>query len=443
MRKHHLLKFIRILMHFVPLFAVLSATMAETERRPNVIVIVGDDVGYGDLSVHGCKDIPTPNIDSIATNGIRATNGYVSGPICSPTRAALLVGRYQNRFGHEFNPGGKVPENFGLSVGETTLADHFLKAGYATALIGKWHLGWKPAFHPMERGFQEFFGFLGGARPYLPGKLSVPFSRGHERIEEKEYLTDAFKRETLDFISHHKEHPFFLYLAFNAVHTPILATEAYLNRFPNITDKQRKTYAAMLSAMDDAVGAILAKLRANGLEENTLVFFISDNGGAKDNGSTNGVLHGTKTTTWEGGIRVPWLVQWKGHLPAGRTYDHPVIQLDIAPTSLAAAGIPIPAKAKFDGVNLLPFLRGENEAPPHTALFWRFGKQTAVRKGDWSLVQADGSEGKRLFNLREDIGQKTDLSASKPDIIRELERDWEEWNKGNIPPAWAPSEPEL
>ena len=199
----------------------------------------------------------------------------------------------------------------------------------------------------------------------------------------------------------------------------------------------------MLSAMDDAVGAILAKLRTDGLEENTLVFFISDNGGAKDNGSTNGVLHGTKTTTWEGGIRVPWLVQWKGHLPAGKTYDHPVIQLDIAPTSLAAAGIPIPAKAKFDGVNLLPFLRGENLAPPHAALFWRFGKQTAVRKGDWSLVEADGSEGKRLFNLREDIGQKTDLSASKPDIIRELERDWEEWNKGNIPPAWAPSEPEL
>ncbi len=445
MKKHHLLKFIRILMHLVPLFAVLPATMAvaETERRPNVIVIVGDDVGYGDLSVHGCKDIPTPNIDSIATNGIRATNGYVSGPICSPTRAALLVGRYQNRFGHEFNPGGKVPENFGLSVGETTLADHFLKAGYSTALIGKWHLGWKPAFHPMERGFQEFFGFLGGARPYLPGKLSVPFSRGHERIEEKEYLTDAFKRETLDFISHHKEHPFLLYLAFNAVHTPTLATESYLNRFPNITDNRRRTYAAMLSAMDDAVGAILAKLRADGLEENTLVFFISDNGGAKDNGSTNGVLHGTKTTTWEGGIRVPWLVQWKGHLPAGRTYDHPVIQLDIAPTSLAAAGIPIPAKAKFDGVNLLPFLRGENEAPPHAALFWRFGKQTAVRKGDWSLVEADDSEGKRLFNLREDIGQKIDLSASKPDIIRELERDWEEWNKGNIPPTWAPSEPEL
>ena len=332
---------------------VASAEQAHNpNRKPNVIVIVADDLGYGDIGVHGCKDIPTPHIDSIAKNGIRATNGYVSGPVCSVSRAGLLTGRYQNRFGHEYNPGAPVPENFGLPVGEATLADHFLRAGYATALIGKWHLGWKPEFHPLERGFQEFFGFLGGARTYLPGKLAVPFSRGRQRIVEKEYLTDAFRREALDFVSRHKEHPFFLYLSFNAVHTPILATEEYEMRFPDIAHKKRRTYAAMTSALDDAVGAVLAKVRAEGLEENTLIFFISDNGGPTDNGSTNDLLRGTKTTTWEGGIRVPWLVQWKGQLPAGKTFDHPVIQLDIVPTALAAAGIPLPKDARLDGEGL-------------------------------------------------------------------------------------------
>ena len=431
-------------MIFIRLFLAVSLAAAGAvsaaegpARRPNVLVIVADDLGYGDIGVQGCRDIPTPQIDALAGNGVRATSGYVSCPLCSPSRAGLLTGRYQNRFGHEFNPGGKVPENFGLAVGERTLADYFQRAGYATGIIGKWHLGWKPAFHPLERGFQEFFGFLGGARPYLPGKQSGAFSRGRERVEEKEYLTDAFKRETLDFVSRHKAHPFFLYLAFNAVHTPIQATAEYEGRFPGIADQQRRTYAAMTSALDDAVGAVLARLRAEGLEEHTLIFFLSDNGGpVASNGSTNGPLRGTKTTTWEGGIRVPWLVQWKGQLPGGKTFDHPVMSLDIAPTALAAAGIPLPEKGKLDGVNLLPYLRGEDQGAPHPVLCWRFGKQTAVRKGDWNLVEADGSEGPRLFNLRDDVGQRKDLSAARPEVVRELQAAWNEWNKGNMAPAW-------
>ncbi|MEI8106535.1 MAG: sulfatase-like hydrolase/transferase [Verrucomicrobiota bacterium] len=405
-------------------------------QRPNVIVIVADDLGFGDIGMHGCKDIPTPEIDAMARRGVSASSGYVSAPLCSPSRAGLLTGRYQNRFGHEFNPGGKVPENFGLRVGEVTIADYFRGAGYSTALIGKWHLGWKPAFHPLERGFTEFFGFLGGARPYLPGKQVVRFNRGREMVEEREYLTDAFKREALDFISRKKESPFFLYLSFNAVHTPLQATEAGENRFLQIEDRRRRTYAAMTSALDDAVGAVMSKLKMEGLEEKTLVFFISDNGGPIANGSSNGPLRGTKTTTWEGGIRVPWIMQWKGNIPSGKIFADPVIQLDILPTALAAAGIPLPVAAKVDGVNLLPYLRGERESAPHPALFWRFGKQTAVRKGDWNLVNADGSGGRRLFNLRDDIGQKKDLSGDRPEVVTELQLAWDEWNAGNIPPTW-------
>ncbi len=243
----------------VTALAGASVCRGEETKKPNVVILLADDMGYADVGFHGCKDIPTPNIDSIARNGVRCTNGYVSGPYCSPTRAGLLTGRYQQRFGHEFNPGGQGEEK-GLPLTETTIADRLHSAGYATGLVGKWHLGNAPRFHPQKRGFDEFFGFLGGAHPYLPG-MGAPIYRGTEVAKEKEYLTDAFGREAVAFIDRHKDQPFFLYLAFNAVHTPLQATDDRLQKFSSIEDPKRHKYAAMTLAMDEAIGKVLAKLR--------------------------------------------------------------------------------------------------------------------------------------------------------------------------------------
>jgi len=373
----------------VPVVAADTST-----EKPNIVVLLADDLGYADIGVHGCKDIPTPHIDALARSGVRCTSGYVSGPYCSPTRAGLLTGRYQQRYGHEFNPGPATDANKekGLATTETTLATRLRSAGYRTGLVGKWHLGHVDQFHPTKRGFETFFGFLGGANPYMGDRASKALQRGTTPVVEKEYLTDAFGREAVAFIDSHKEKPFFLYLAFNAVHAPLQAPEKYLQRFGSIEDRRRRTYAAMLSAMDDAIGAVMTKLRKEGLEEKSLIFFLSDNGGPpRANASLNTPLRGQKATTWEGGIRVPFLVQWKGKLAGGKTYDRPVIQLDIVPTALAAAGVAVEPDWKLDGVDLVPYLRGEKTDDPHSALYWRFGAQLAIRQGDWKLVKAPGA----------------------------------------------------
>ena len=435
-------------MRLISLLVVFIAVVGQAApQRPNIILIVGDDMGYADISLHGSKEIPTPHIDSLAKNGVRCSSGYVSGPYCSPTRAALLTGRYQQRFGHEFNPGPPTATNIdvGLSLKEKTLADRLKAAGYATALVGKWHLGHDKKFHPLNRGFQEYFGFLGGAHSYTNALVdgNNPVMRGFEKVDEKEYLTEALGREAVAFIDRNKAKPFFLYLAFNAVHTPMHATPKYLDRFQNIADPKRRTYAAMMSAMDDAIGRVLGTLKEKKLEENTLVFFVSDNGGPPGNSSTNGVLRGHKASTWEGGIRVPFLWQWKGQLPAGKVYDQPVIQLDFPATALAAAGVE--TEDKLDGVNLLPFLSGKKKGAPHDALYWRFGEQMAIRKGDWKLVKAgraaprgDSSEKQLLINLAKDIGEQNDLSEKEPKKVKELQAAWDKWNAELVPAQWKP-----
>lgn len=432
--------------------AMVSAASQQARRdRPNIVLIVGDDMGYHDIGLHGSTDIPTPHIDSIARTGVRCTSGYVSGPYCSPTRAGLLTGRYQQRFGHEFNPGPPGPrtEQVGLSLDEQTLPQKLRTAGYATGMVGKWHLGHAAAFHPTARGFQEFYGFLGGAHPYLPGRDPVNnrVMRGSTPVDETEYLTDAFKREATSFIDRHKSDPFFLYLAFNAVHTPMHTVDRYRSRFPGITDPKRQTYAAMMSAMDDAVGDVLARLKANGLDDNTLVCFISDNGGPLAvNGSDNTPLNGRKATTWEGGIRVPFMARWPGKIPAGRTFDRPVIQLDLHTTALAAAGVKTDAGPKLDGVDLLPYFSGRREGDPHEALFWRFGEQTAIRVGDWKLVRAAGARRgmaavspAMLFDLKSDIGEKTDLAGAQPERVKSMQAVWERWNAELKAPTWGPA----
>jgi arylsulfatase A-like enzyme len=436
----------------------LSSAVHAAPAHPNILLIVGDDLGYGELSVQGySKDIPTPNIDSIAQHGVRFTSGYVSGPYCSPTRAGLMTGRYQQRYGHEFNPGPAeaAVENFGLSLDEKTIGDRLKTAGYATGWFGKSHLGYKPPYHPLKRGFDEYFGFLGGAHDYLDaaGDKHNPILRGTEPVDNIDYTTDAFGREAIQFIDKHKAEPWFVYLPFNAVHAPLESIDKYLSRFTSIEDKKRRTFAAMLSAMDDAVGNVLAKVRELGQEENTLIFFISDNGGpTPSTTSGNGPLHGFKAQTWEGGIRVPWMVQWKGHIPAGQVDDRPVIQLDILPTALAAAGVEVKPEWKIDGVNLLPYANGENKAAPHDALYWRFGAQIAIRKGDWKLVKAPGgplkggellgkatTDGAQLYNLKNDLGESTDVAAKEPEKVKELIAQWQQWNSGLVDPKWVPA----
>lgn len=412
------------------------AATSEHPARPNVVVIVADDLGYADIGVQGIsKDVRTPHIDSIAQNGVRFTNGYVSCPVCSPSRAGFLTGRYQERFGHEANPLPQAAPNFGLPVDQVTFADEMKKAGYATGVIGKWHEGTLPQYWPLKRGFDEFFGFLGGAHSYtVKGQGPNALRRNNEIIPDKEeYLTDAISREAVGFIDRHKAAPFFLYVAYNAVHTPQEAPEKYQERFKDVKDQQRKLMLAMLSAEDDGVGRIVGKLREAGIEEKTLVVFFSDNGGPTGaNASSNEPLRGFKGQIWEGGIRIPFMMQWKGTIPARKVKDEPVITLDLMPTALAAAGAH--ATAKLDGVDLLPWLRGKTDAVPHDTLYWRFSPQWAVRQGDWKLVHTH--EGTQLFDLKVDPAEQKDLATQQPDVTKRLLAKFDEWNGQLMEPRW-------
>jgi len=410
------------------------------ERRPNILVILADDLGYASLGVQGCTDIPTPNIDSIAGAGVRFTSGYVTCPVCSPTRAGLLTGRYQQRFGHEFNPGPPqtAGEAFGLDPNERTLAERLKALGYATGMVGKWHLGYRPECSPTARGFDEYLGFLAGSHPYILAAGQEPILRGTEPVEETEYLTDAFGREAVAFIGRHQDEPFFLYLPFNAVHAPLQAAEPYESRFTGIADPTRRTFAAMLSAMDDNVGRVLAKLREARLEEDTLVLFLSDNGGPTPRTtSANTPLRGFKAQMWEGGIRVPFLMQWKGRLPAGQVYDAPVSSLDVMPTVVAAAGEKVPTEWALDGVDLVPCLLESGHTGPHQTLCWRMGERHAIRDGDYKLVVESGVPAPQLFNLAEDISEQHDLAADMRDKLAELSGKWEAWNAQMIAPKWG------
>jgi len=420
------------------IFAAESRVLGEPARPPNIVVILIDDLGFGDVAFNGCKDIPTPSIDALAAGGVRCTNGYVTAPSCVPSRAGLLTGRYQQRYGCEFNGSIKgVPES------EKTLADALRAAGYATGAVGKWHLGTAEQFHPLRRGFDEFFGCLEGAHHYLPDaqvpKPATPADafiakvtardrivRGREPVHVNEYLTDVFGEEAAAFVARHEKEPFLLYLAFNAVHVPLEATEKYLARFPNIAEPKRRTYAAMVSAVDDAIGRLMHTLEDKKLDRDTLVFFLSDNGGQEtQGGASNGGLRGAKASLFEGGIRVPFVVRWRGRVEPG-VCDEPVIAIDLFPTALAAAGRAVPPALKLDGVDLLPVLRGE--AAPRRALFWRYGEAHAVRQGDWKLVVAKSGEKASCFNLREDRGETRDRATDEPERVKQLSALYETWD---------------
>lgn len=419
-------------------------TLAADRKQPNVIVILADDVGWGEFGFQGNPQIPTPNIDSIAKQGTRFTNGYIAATYCSPCRAGLMTGRYPTRFGHEFNGGGpKGEKNFGLPVTEKTIADRLKSLGYATCAVGKWHLGNGPQFIATARGFDEFYGTVANTPFFNPPNFidTRQSTAVHPIKDDHFYTTDAYGERAVDWISKQKDKPYFLYLPFNAQHAPLQAPKKYLDRFPGIADEKRRTFAAMMSAMDDAVGRVLAKVRAKGEEENTLIIFFSDNGGpTAQTTSSNGSLRGFKAQTSEGGTRIPFCVQWKGKIPAGQVYDYPIQNLDILATAVVAAGGAIDPAWKIDGVDLMPYLTGRNKSRPHEMLYWRFGDQWAIRKGDWKLVVSRFDKNqKRLIHLSEDIGEANDLLAKFPEKAQELEADWKKWNAEQVAPLWKPA----
>ncbi|MBS0478748.1 MAG: sulfatase-like hydrolase/transferase [Proteobacteria bacterium] len=493
-----------------PAAAAATAPSAPSARAPaaraappNIIVILADDLGYGDTSVYGSPVIRTPNIDRLAAEGTRFTDAYVTHPVCSPSRAGLLTGRYQERFGYEFNPVGRDNKG-GVSLREIMIGQIMKTARYATGMVGKWHLGTPAGYSPADRGFDEFFGMTAGASTYIidpkpddhffnvPGaeaaerataepdprlaalpfdqqlkffRSKAPIYRGHTIVEERSYLTDAFTREGVSFIERHKKQPFFLYLAYNAPHVPLQAPDKYYARFPEIQDPAKRTYAAMVSALDDGVGAIMQKLKDSGLDRNTLVIFLSDNGcaGYLKGACSNAPLSGFKGTHLEGGIRVPFIMRWPGRIPAGRVDDRQISSLDIVPTAAALGGAKLPRDRVYDGVDLMPFITGKNPGVPNPVLFWRAGVNFAVRNGPWKMMVANkapasvsvdlsvppimpegvqariGPEGQHvmLYSLPTDIAEKRNLATANPRVVAKLKGELAKWNKTLVLPQWT------
>jgi arylsulfatase A-like enzyme len=409
----------------------LAAAASSATRPPNLLLFYVDDMGWAQPGSYGGKLAPTPHIDALAAGGVRFTDGYSSGCICSPGRVGLMTGRYQARTGHDANPNRSGRE---LLLTETTLAQRLKSAGYTTGIVGKWHLGDSgPEYLPTARGFDFAVGSVGN----LGEGKGPAFYRGRELLSElpgAPITSPVYARESLGFIAANREKPWFLYLAFNAVHAPHVASQPWLDRFQHLP-KRDQQYAALVAEADDAVGTVLAQLRQLGLEENTLIFLISDNGGASANAEMGG-LRGRKWFVWEGGIRVTWIAAWKGRVPAGRVSPEPVIQLDVLPTALAAAGVPVLPEWQIDGVNLLPLLEGKAAQLAPRELFFRFGVQHAVRQGDWKLVKAGKDLAPMLVNLARDRGEQTDLSVQFPAKKQELQSLFDRWNATMQPPRW-------
>jgi arylsulfatase A-like enzyme len=406
---------------FVLVLLICNLGQFTTVAEPcNVVLIVADDLGYGDVSFQGSTQIQTPHLDALARSGVRFTQGYVSAPVCSPSRAGLLTGRNQVRFGYDNNlddsTPGFDPEFAGLNVGEQTVADRLKAAGYVTGIVGKWHLGSRPQFHPLKRGFDEFWGFLGGGHSYFPtttGRKAEPdIECNYQPPAPITYLTDDIGNQAVNFIERHRSQPFFLYVAFNAPHAPMHATAADLEKFAFVKDVKRRTYCAMVHRLDVNVGRIMEALAKAGMATNTMVAFVSDNGGPVDqNASLNAPLNGQKGILLEGGLRVPFVLSWPDHVPAGLAYTNPVSTLDFMPTFLAVAGQPVSPADNLDGVNLLPYLRGENSLSPHETLLWRFTISAANRDGDWKLIRLPDRL-PMLYNLKKNVSEQHDVALA-------------------------------
>jgi len=473
-----------------PLSSVSQDSTAK--RPPNVIILYADDLGKFDVSLYGGTALETPYIDQIGRNGITFSEGYTSAPICAPARAGLLTGRSNNRMGFEFQPQARYPRNRlewlafryfirtddwqvaaqfefpaqediqkqGLPPDEITIQEVLQAVGYKTGMFGKWHLGHEPMFQPHHRGFDEFYGFYeafslfaDSTNPTIVNARVDEFtdkhiwSKGREGtcairrndsiIQEEKYLTFAIADEANAFIHKNKDVPFLLYVPFNAPHTPFQAPESYVNRFLHEPNPTRRVYLAMIAALDDAVGSILATLEKYGLSEHSIIWFASDNGAATyTTACSNEPLKGGKLSNFEGGLNIPYMVQWKGVLPANQWYDLPVSTLDIFPTSLAAIGINLPADRAYDGVNLLPFLTREvsEERVPHAALYWRSAYNKAIRAGRYKLIMDESVKRITLYDLEVDKEERKPLNAEE--IIQELLSLYRQWEQQMPAPLW-------
>jgi len=437
-------------------------TGAAGARKPNIILIFADDLGYGDVGCYGGRLVPTPAVDSLARAGVRCTDAYVTAPVCAPSRFGLLTGAYQQRFGMQWNEDQhlRVRPRLQLPDSHRTLPEAMREAGYVTGHLGKWNfvrdvktcvdeaqdvMDWEGDYFPDPNGR-----YIGVDDPKKPASGKVHGIWGPRRPGE-EYLTDRIGRHAVEFIEKHKAKPFFLYLAFNAVHSPWHAKAADRARFAHIQPPPLDLYASMIATMDENIGLVLAKLKELGLEENTLVVFASDNGPAMGSpyikvwpdgwpekvlvGSA-GPLNGHKAQYLEGGIREPFIFRWPAKLKAGAEYRQPISTMDLYATFLAAAGAPVPTGTRLDGVNLLPYLTGEKTGAPHETLFWKSGTEGAVREGDWKLLVSGRNPQLRLFNLAEDVGEQKDLSSAKSDMTQRLHQAWLDWS-ATLPPRAA------
>ena len=407
--------------------------------KPNVIILLADDLGWADLGYQGSDDIRSPHIDSLAKNGIRFTDGHVSASVCSPSRAGLMTGRYQQRFGHEAN---SPPPSDGMDLEQITMADRLKKLGYRTGLIGKWHLGNQDEFYPTRRGFDYFYGLRSGSRSYFynaknddkPGNVRAIEENG-KPVKFDGYLTDVFGQKAIDFINAKDDKPFFLFHSFTAPHGPMHATEEDKALFASIENTKRRSYAAMIWAMDRAIGQLVDALKAAGEFENTLIWFLSDNGGATGNASINLPLAGHKGIKFEGGTRVPFFAHWPKTFRNPKTFDPMMISLDVMPTSLAAAGAQEADLENLDGVNLLPFIRGEKNHEPHRYLYWHKLWFSAMRDGPWKLIYVQ-DYGYALYNLKKDIGESQNLIHAQKRRSEKMIAQLKDWKAELEKPRW-------
>jgi arylsulfatase A-like enzyme len=458
----------------VVLMCALSATVFAAEQplrqaqgRPNIIVIMADDLGYADIGCYGCKDIPTPHIDQIAAEGVRFTSGYVTAPMCGPSRAGFLTGRIQSTFGYYKNVSQPLDPAEGLPKMET-IASLLQKQGYVTGGVGKWHMGTAEDQHPCAMGFDDWFGFLGGGHTYYPldhpsyhGRFTpikrpanartmqhtLPILHNETPVQWEQYLTRELTDQGIAFVKKNQDKPFFLFMAYNAPHEELEAPDESIAKFPaesmtpipGVKPAARSVYGAMVYEMDEGVGRLLATVNELGLTEKTVVWFLSDNGGMKKT-SDNRPLKGAKWDSWEGGLRVPLIVKWPGNSPAGVVLDESVTSLDIGATALAMAGGD-PADSGLDGKDIRPYMTAHSSDAPHDLLFWRTGSYAApggvLRGGDYKLIFEKGKT--QLYNLKDDLGETTDLAASQPERVQTMLSQWKEWDRAsNKPELWTP-----